>query len=500
MQTLPELIRWRARRHPDLPAVSEPGRTLTWRELDAGTTALANGLRTLGVQPGDRVAILDKNSVAYLELMLAVAKVGAVSAPVNWRLAPPEVRVVVDESQAPLCVAGDEFAGHVEGVAARVLRFDEVPRAPGPDPYGDTESGAVVWQLYTSGTTGIPKGAMLTHDNLYAGWPSILLECPEMREGSRALVAMPMYHIGGCGWAGAALYAGSTLVVVREIVPQHLLQTIVDERVECGFLVPAVLLFLSQLPGVESADFSNLRRILYGASPITPELLTRCIDLFKCEFTQVYGLTETTGAISALQHRDHHGELLLSCGRPMLGTRVRVVDLDGNDLPAGEVGELLIAGKQLMRGYHNRPDDTAAVIRDGWFHSGDAATLDADGYIFIRDRIKDMIVSGGENVYPIEVESVIAEHPAVADVAVIGVPDHRWGETVKAVVVLREGATLEEAELIAFCRPRLAGFKCPTSLDVVASIPRNPTGKILKRELREPYWRGQERRVAGSGV
>jgi acyl-CoA synthetase (AMP-forming)/AMP-acid ligase II len=302
VHTLPELLRWRAQRHPDLVAMREPGRSVTWGELDAETTRLANGLRSLGVKPQDRVAILDKNSVAYLELMLAVAKLGAVSAPVNWRLAPREVQTVVNDAQAALCITGAEFAPAAAETNARIIDINDLPRDDGADPYGDTDPAAVAWQLYTSGTTGIPKGAMLTHRNLYAGWPSILLECPEMHEGSRALVAMPLYHIGGCGWAGAALYAGSTLIVVREIIPQQLLQTIVDEKVECGFLVPAVLLFLSQLPGIESADFSNLRRILYGASPITPELLTRCIELFGCEFTQVYGLTETTGAISALQH------------------------------------------------------------------------------------------------------------------------------------------------------------------------------------------------------
>jgi long-chain acyl-CoA synthetase len=500
MHTIPELLRWRARRHPDLVALREPGTAVTWQELDTHTTELANGLIAGGVAPGDRVAILDKNSVAYMELMLAVAKCGAVSAPVNWRLAPPEVRTVVDESKAVLCVTSEEFTAAAEGVKATVMRFQDLPRVAGDDPQRDTDPGAVVWQLYTSGTTGIPKGAMLTHDNLYAGMPGILLECPEMREGTPALVAMPLYHIGGCGWAAAAMYAGATLVIVREIVPQQLLQTIVDERVSTSFLVPAVLLFLSQLPGIEQADFSNLRRILYGASPITPELLTRCIDLFGCEFTQVYGLTETTGAISTLRHEEHSGERLLSCGRANLGVRVRVVDAMGNDLPPGEVGELLIGGEQVMRGYHNRPADTAEAIRDGWFHSGDAAAIDAGGYIYIRDRIKDMIVTGGENVYPIDVESVIAAHPAVADVAVIGVPDHRWGETVKAVVVLRPGAAATELDIIEFCKPRLAGFKRPTSVDFVQAIPRNPTGKILKRELREPYWQGQERRVAGSGV
>jgi long-chain acyl-CoA synthetase len=500
MHTVPELLRWRARRHPELDALRDDTTAITYGDLDRRTTALANGLVSMGVEPGDRVAILDKNSAAYLELMFALGKAGAVAAPVNWRLAPPEVRAVVEDAGAVLCVAGEEFAANAAGASARVVGFAQLPRVDGPDPRRDVDSADVAWQLSTSGTTGVPKGAMLTHDNLVAGMPGILLEAPEMVEGSRALVAMPLYHIGGCGWALAAMYAGTTLVVVREIVPDRLLRTIVDERIASAFLVPAVLLFLSQLPDVDSADFSALRRILYGASPITPELLTRCLDLFKCRFTQVYGLTETTGAISSLRHDEHVGERLLSCGRPNFGVDVRVVDASDRDVPLGEVGELLIRGKQVMHGYHGRPGDTAEVMRGGWFHSGDAAALDADGFIYIRDRVKDMIVTGGENVFPIEVESVLAEHPAVADVAVIGVPDHRWGETVKAVVVRRPGAELTADDLIEFTRGRLAGFKRPTSVDFVDSIPRNPTGKVLKRELREPYWQGQQRRVAGSGV
>ena len=500
MHTLPELLRWRARRHPHLDALREPGGAISYGELDRRTSALANGLIGMGVEPGDRVAILDTNSAAYFELMLAAGKAGAVAAPVNWRLAPPEVRAVVDDAGAVLCVVGEEFAAHADGVSARIAGFAELPRDDAPDPRRDVDDTAVAWQLYTSGTTGVPKGAMLSHDNLYACMPGILLEAPEMIEGSRTLVAMPMYHIGGCGWAIAAMYAGTTLVVVREIVPDRLLRTIVDEHINCAFLVPAVLLFLSQLPGVDGADFSSLRRIFYGASPITPELLTRCIDLFGSAFTQVYGLTETTGAIAALRDDEHEGERLLSCGRANLGSEVRIVDASGHDVAIGETGELVVRGRQVMRGYHNRPGETAEAIRGGWFHSGDAAAFDDAGYIYIRDRIKDMIVTGGENVYPIEVESVIAEHPGVADVAVIGVPDHRWGETVKAVVVRRPGSGVSEAEIIDFTRPRLGGFKRPTSVDFVDAIPRNPTGKILKRELREPYWHGQQRRVAGSGV
>jgi long-chain acyl-CoA synthetase len=502
MHTLPELLRWRARRHPDLVALQDQGGSITYAELDRRTTELANGLIRMGVQPGDRVALLDKNSSAYLELMLALGKAGAVAAPVNWRLAPPEVRAVVHDAGAVLCVAGEEFAAQAGGMTTRVAGFDELPREPnGPDPRRDVDPSEVAWQLSTSGTTGVPKGAMLTHDNLFAGYPGILLEAPEMQEGTRTLVAMPMYHIGGCGWAGAAMYAGTTLVIEREVIPDRLLRTLVDERITAAFLVPAVLLFLSQLPAAATADFGSLQRIFYGASPITPELLTRCVELFaNTSFTQVYGLTETTGAIATLRHEDHEGERLLSCGRANLGTDVRVVDAEGREVATGEVGELLIRGKQVMRGYHNRPGETAEAIQNGWFHSGDAATLDAGGYIYIRDRIKDMVVTGGENVYPIEVESVIAEHPAVADVAVIGVPDHRWGETVKAVVVRRPGTTATEQEIIDFTRPRLAGFKRPTSVDFVDTIPRNPTGKILKRELRERYWHGQQRRVAGSGV
>jgi len=498
MRTVAEILRWRAARHPRLDAIREDGRSVTWAQLDASTTELANGLVSLGVQRGDRVAILDKNSGAYIELLLALAKCGAVAAPVNWRLVPREVAQIVTDAGARLVVCGDEFSGVADSLGARIMSFAELPRIAGPDPSGDSPED-VLWQLYTSGTTGIPKGAMLSHANLFAALPGIAIEAPEMREGSRALVAMPLYHIGGCGWATAAMWAGATLVVVREIVPDALLRTIATEGVEVAFLVPAVLLFLTQVPGVESADFSRLQRMVYGASPITPELLSRCIELFGCRFVQLYGLTETTGAITALRHEDHAGERLLSCGRPGLGVDIRIADPEGGELGVGETGELVVRTDQNMLGYWGREEETAAVLRDGWFSTGDAAAIDAEGFVYLRDRVKDMIVSGGENVYPVEVEAVLAEHAEVADVAVIGVPDHRWGEAVKAIVVRRAGSQVSAEELIDFCRERLAGFKRPASVDFVETIPRNPTGKVLKRELREPYWTGQERRVRGSG-
>jgi long-chain acyl-CoA synthetase len=498
MRTLAELLRWRARRHGDIDAIRENGRRITYAELDAASTELANGLISVGVQRGDRVAILDKNSAAYIELLFALAKMGAVAAPVNWRLVPREVQQIVGDAGARLLVVGEELRSSADGVAARVLGFDELPRVAGPDPHGDGPSD-VVWQLCTSGTTGVPKGAMLTSANLFSCVAGISIEAPEMHEGSRCLVAMPLYHIGGCGWAVACMWAGGTLVVVREIVPAELLKTIVDERVEIAFLVPAVLLFLTQVPGVETVDFGAMRRIFYGASPITPELLTRCIELFGCQFTQIYGLTETTGAVTSLRHEDHIGDRLLSCGRPNLGVDVRILAPDGTELGAGDVGELVVRTEQNMAGYYGRIQETAEVLDDGWFHTGDACSMDADGYLYIRDRVKDMIVSGGENVYPVEVEAVVAEHPDIADVAVIGVPDHRWGETVKAIVVRKPGSSLTAEELIDFCRDRLAGYKRPTSVDFLESIPRNPTGKVLKRMLREPYWAGEQRAVRGSG-
>jgi long-chain acyl-CoA synthetase len=471
------------------------GRTRTFGEMDASTSALAGGMvARLGIRPGDRVGILDRNSADYLELMFALDKAGAVSVPVNWRLTPGEVAQVVNDADPVALVVGEELRASAAEVDCRVLGFGELPRG-GSDPHADREE-AVTWQLYTSGTTGLPKGAMLSNRNLLGLVGALGFECPELTEGGRSLVAMPLYHIGGCGWALGALTYGAAAIVTREVIPQELLQVMAEQRVETGFLVPAVLLFLTQLPDVERADLSALKNILYGASPISQELLRRSIETFACRFTQVYGLTETTGAVTALRHEDHVGERLLSCGRPMFGAEIRVVDPFGEEVPPGGIGEVVYRGGGVMEGYWRRPEDTAAVIRDGWLHTGDAGSMDGDGFLYLRDRIKDMVISGGENIYPAELESVLAGHPAVADVAVIGVPDDRWGETVKAIVVRRPGVELTEQALIDWTRERLAGFKRPRSVDFVDAIPRNPSGKILKRLLREPYWAERTRQVS----
>jgi long-chain acyl-CoA synthetase len=320
-----------------------------------------------------------------------------------------------------------------------------------------------------------------------------------------SLVAMPMFHIGGAGWALAGISHGGHAVILRDADPVEALRLIERYRVTETFIVPALLLFMLSVPELEATDVSSLRTIFYGASPISEDVLVRSMRALKCDFAQVYGLTETTGAITSLLPEDHdpdgpRARLLRSAGKPFDHVQLRIVNPDtGADQPIGSVGEVWTRSPQNMAGYWNRPEETAAVLsEDGWFRTGDAGWVDADGYLFLHDRIKDMIVTGAENVYPAEVENVLLAHPDVVDAAVIGVPDDRWGETVKALVVRAAADVSDEAlatDIIEFCRERLAHFKCPTSVDFVESLPRNPSGKILKRELRTPYWTDRERQI-----
>jgi acyl-CoA synthetase (AMP-forming)/AMP-acid ligase II len=494
MRTIAEMLRWRARRHPSLMAVWYEGKSRTYGELNESSSQLAGGMVAgLRLKPGDRVAILDKNCFAYLELFFALDKAGLVAAPLNWRLTAHEVKKIIDDMKPKLIVTGAEFKATGVASGLPTMNFDELPRG-GADPMRDAD-GAVSCQFCTSGTTGLPKGAMLTGWNVLNVGQCLALEIPEIREGGRHLVCLPLFHIGGAGWAIWAMQGGSAAIIVRDIVPEMLVKTIVEQKVETALLAPTLLLYLTELPGSRTADFSALRHITYGTAPISPALLQRSIETFKCRFSQLYGLTETTGPISALPHEHHTGERMLSCGRPMFGGHVRVVDTEDNDLPPRQVGELLYRGESLMSGYWQREKETAEAIRGAWFHTGDAGYLDEDGFIFLKDRLKDMIVSGGENVYPAEIEAVLMGHPEVLECAVIGVPDAKWGETVKAVVVRRTGTNLGETVLIQWSRDKLAGFKRPRSVDFVGALPRNASGKVLKRTLREPYWVGYGRGV-----
>jgi len=510
LSTADILRRWAALR-PGHAALRWSEGELTYAQLDARANRVAQALAADGVGAGDRVAFLDKNSPEQVELFFGAAKLGAVPCPVNYRLAAPEVSYIVADSLAKIFVVGEEFAamadklaGDLEGVrilttGASYERWRD--RQGADDPHVKLSSGDVAYQLYSSGTTGRPKGVQLTHANLIAGmglYPDVMGLGPD----SVSVVPMPLYHIGGGGWLLAGISQGATNVLIREIVPDRFVETLVAERVTHGFLVPAVLGFMLAVPDVEKKDFSALQALLYGASPISEKVLAASVRTFGCKFVQAYGLTESTGTIVFLPAQDHDPDgpnrhRLRAVGIPVPGAQAKIVDAASLvEVGTGEVGEIWVKGPTVMAGYWNLEDQTAAAVTvDGWLRTGDAGYVDADGYFYVHDRVKDMIVSGGENVYPAELENVLMSHPGVADVAVIGVPSERWGETPLAMVVRAAGSEVTEAELIAFCRERLAGFKIPSGVAWLETLPRNPSGKVLKKDLREPYWRGRTRMV-----
>ncbi len=518
LRTASGMIRQWAQETPDAPMLTEGAATLSWDEVYERAKRVAHELQRCGVRAGDRVAFLDRNGSEYFEVLFGCALLGAVSVAVNWRLAPLEIAAVIEDAGAPILFFGPDYAATVKEVSSLVHGLDHVVPLDEFAEWRDAE-GAVsrddpgfepgpddaVVQLYTSGTTGLPKGAVISGRNI----ATVLTEADRVfhiGKDTVSLVAMPLFHIGGTGWALAGMSRGGHSVILRDVDPAEALRIIERHRVTETFVVPAVLMLLLATPSLASTDLRSLRTVFYGASPISEDVLVRSMAALGCDFAQVYGLTETTGAITSLMPADHdpdgpRSHLLRSAGRPFDHVELRIVDTEsGSDLPVGEVGEVWARSDQNMFGYWNKPEETAATLTaDGWLRTGDAGWLDAEGYLFLHDRIKDMIVSGSENIYPAEVENALLAQADVADAAVIGVPDDRWGETVKAIVVRTPGASSDdralEADIIAATRDRLAHYKCPTSVDFVEVLPRNPSGKVLKRELRRPYWSGSERNI-----
>ncbi|TRW86333.1 long-chain-fatty-acid--CoA ligase [Mycolicibacterium sp. 018/SC-01/001] len=508
---LDERVAHWAATQPDAEAMDYLDRNWTWAQWDDRIRRLAGALAERGVSRGGVVAFLDKNHPACIETTIAAASLGAATAIINFRLAADELDYVLNDSDATVLIAGKEFMDAIDKIGDKLTNIEHVIAVTpeGDDEYekmleasspvqrsDDVESDDVAIIMYSSGTTGRPKGVELTQANIIAHTINAH-EGFTFDEGDKNMVSMPLFHVGGSSYAQFAIHDGFPSVMTREVDGASLAGAIF-KGANRTFLVPAVLAKVLESGEDAVKLFSSLKTYGYGASPMPLPLLRQALQAWpNTDFIQAYGLTEVCGVISHLLPEDHRDpgreERLSSAGTLLPNAEIRVVDPDTlEDVPAGEQGELWFRTPQLMKGYHNKPEATAeSITEDRWFRTGDIGRVDDGGFIFVEDRLKDMIISGGENIYSIEVERVLAEHDAVVDVAVIGIPDEKWGEVVKAVVVA--DGEVSEKDLIAFARERLAAYKCPKTVDIVEELPRNPTGKVLKKELRKPHWDGRDR-------
>jgi long-chain acyl-CoA synthetase len=507
--TVGSMIRRCARRRPSDPAITFAGTTYSFSDLDERSNRAAAAMRTAGVGPQDRVAYLDKNGIEFFDVMFGASKINAAIVPLNWRNSPAEILGILGDARPRMVFVGDEFADTIDldslkTCTAIVIGGDDSPfdawtAKCAADPVV-VESGPddAYLQLYTSGTTGTPKGVVIANrtSQLFDELAAQLSFSPR----TVLLMVLPLFHTSS-SIALSALSAGGHCVLHREVDLRASLAAIPEHQVTHAGFVPALLAALNSLSAEMPGDFSSLELIMYGASPISETVLQDAIRVFGCDFAQLYGLTESGGTVAMLMPEQHDPkgcpELLRSLGKPLPWVEMQVVSPESHDvLPAGQPGELWVRSSQVMREYFDREDETGAAFVDGWLRTGDIAERDEDGYYYLKDRLKDVIVSGAENVYPAEVENLLMAHPGILEVAVIGVPDPKWGETVKAIVLPATGATLEAGELISFARDRIARYKCPTSVDFVDEpLPRNASGKLLKRVIREPYWAGHGRSI-----
>ena len=490
----------RALRTPRRNALTFEGVTLTYAELQQRIDRLASGLRANGVCHGDRVGFIGFNQPSFVEALFAAARLGCIFVPLNYRLSGPELSYIInnagvhtllaDAPHRPLIdtirpqlpcrrfFSADQPAEQWPSVADLIAAHEPLRECAAID------EDEVALIMFTSGTTGRPKGAMLTHGNIW--WNNVnVLHAYDVLESDVSLVVAPLFHIGGLNVNSLVIWQkGGHVVLHRNFDPKRCLDDIAAYRVTTMFAVPAMLLFMSQQPEFATADLSSLQTLVCGGAPVPEPLMRRYADR-GIQVNQGYGLTETAPFVTFLAP-EWGMKKLGSAGKPPMFSEVRLVDANGRDVGKSRMnGEVITRGPNVMKGYWNNPEaTTAAIDGEGWFHTGDVGYFDEDGFLFIADRVKDMVISGGENVYPAEVESVLYDHPAIAEIAVIGVPDEQWGEAVVAVAVLKQGANLDLDELRAFATDRLARFKLPRRLEVVDALPRNPAGKVLKFELR----------------
>jgi acyl-CoA synthetase (AMP-forming)/AMP-acid ligase II len=509
-----------ARRRPEKAAILSGDREVSYLTLHRESNRAAHALLRAGARRGDRIGYLGHESELFYELVLACAKAGTVFVPVNWRLTTPEVDHILRDSGAVIIFVEDEYLGKVTGAQAGLPALSAVVSLDGPAGHGtgyarwkeDAPAADLVQvpaphtddpvvQIYTSGTTGFPKGVVLAHRSFYT-----LPEATgdqggdwiDWREDDVGLISLPGFGIAGMSWFLHTFAAGGTTVVMRMYVSEEAVRLIRDASVTTTFVAPAMLRMMLDEPLAAPVAFKSLRKVAYGAAPITPELLHESLAVFGCDFAQIYASTETGSVAFCLPPSQHvpGGRLLASAGRACPGNEAKIIDAEGKTLPPGEIGQVCVRTPAHFVEYWNQPEATARALVDGWVRMGDAGYLDEDGYLFLADRISDTIIVAGQNIYPAEVEKAIGAHPAIVDVAVVGVPDALWGEAVRAFVVRKPGSNASPRELTRFLHDRIADYKAPSSWEFIDAIPRNPGGKILRRALRE---RAEPETAGGAG-
>ena len=507
MYRLSDIPRKSAIWFPNREAIVFEDVRLTYKELNDRVNRLANALTSMGYTKGERIAILAENTHKYLEVYFAAAKLGMSVTPLNFRLADSEIEHIVINSESVCFLAGDGFETRVRGLRDSLpgmkdwisldnlsegyLFYEDLLKdAPATEPDVDVDEDEMAILMYTGGTTGLPKGVMLSHRNMMTSFITQTLAFGFNKNDTTCLI-LPLFHLAF--WpAMCVLLVGGKVVIHRKPEMNEILGLIQNEKCTHINAVPTLYMWLLQKTDVDAYDLSSLRIITYAGSPFPPEMLKQCIRKFGNIFFQGYGMTEALGATS-LEPEDHviEGEkskLLCSAGRTALCAEVRVVDEESRPVEVGKVGEVAIKGKHVMMGYWKNPELTARTIRNGWHHSGDMGYMDEDGYLFLVDRKADMIVTGGENVYPKEVEDVLHVHPSVAMATVVSAPDEKWGERVQAVVVLKPDQAVDERELMDHCKERLAGYKCPKSVEFWDELPTSPLGKVLRKDVKKKYW------------
>ena len=498
-------LAYHARVHAQTVFVTDEQRTFTFFEARERVDHIAARMAAAGLLKGDRIALLGKNSIEFFFMYLSCARLGVVPVGINYRLTPAESAFIVRDATAKYLFADAELIGPVAGACddvTGICLFGERPEYPSFEQWlgsevralerADIDPDDIMSQMYTSGTTGLPKGVLLSHSNIISNvyQTSLGSEYTFMAGGEFLLVA-PMYHAAGIMIGYTGVLQGLTLVIHREYDSARVVETLQRRPIVAVTLVPVMLqMIVDSVPNLDDMQFEDLRLIYYGASPIGVPLLRRAIEVFDCDFTQGYGQTEANSIVAMLSASDHRRalagrpEILAACGRAAFNTELRVIDGGGAVLPAGEAGEIIARGPQVMRGYWNNAEATAQTLRDGWLYTGDVGCFDSEGYLTIVGRVNDMIISGGENIYPAEIENVLTLHPKIHEAAVIGVSHRKWGEVPLAILVANDGEPPVAEEVQSHCRERLAAFKIPAHVYLIDVIPRNPSGKVLKQQLR----------------